>query len=178
MGTNRIISLRIKGNLKRFEIDRAVFFGLLSRFWGLTAGGVTAVLIATHFSPETQGYYYTFTTILALQVFVELGLGTVAAQFASHEWSKLNLDESGHIVGDRDALSRLTSVARVITTWFLFGGVVLAVGVGAAGYVFFSSSPDHGINWGSPWLLLCTVTGLTMWMVPAWSLLEGCNQVA
>ncbi len=62
----RTVSLKIKNNLKRFEIDRAVFFGLLSRIWGLAAGGVTAILIAAYFSPEIQGYYYTFTTILAL----------------------------------------------------------------------------------------------------------------
>src|SRR6266850_5266887 len=115
MSSNRTIRLKIKNNLKRFEIDRAVFFGLLSRIWGLAAGGVTAILIATYFSPELQGYFYTFTTILALQVFAELGLGTVAVQFASHEWSKLSLDKSGHIVGDKDALSRLISIARVIT---------------------------------------------------------------
>ena len=178
MSSNRTIILRIKNNLRRFEIDRAVFFGLLSRTWGLAAGGITALLIATYFSPELQGYYYTFTTILALQVFVELGLGTVAVQFASHEWSKLNLDGSGHIVGDGDSLSRLSSIAKAITTWFLFGGVLVAIGLGAAGYVFFSSSPDHNINWVSPWLLLCAVTGLTIWFVPTWSLLEGCNQVA
>ena len=178
MSSNRTISLKIKSNLKQWEIDRAVFFGLLSRIWGLAAGGVTAILIATYFSPEVQGYYYTFTTILALQVFVELGLGTVAVQFASHEWSKLNLDESGHIVGDRDALSRLISIAKAITTWFLFGGVLVAIGLGAVGYVFFSSSTDHNINWVSPWFLLSAVTGLTIWMVPIWSLLEGCNQVA
>src|SRR5712691_13054747 len=133
----RTVSLKIKNNLKRFEIDRAVFFGLLSRIWGLAAGGVTAILIATYFSPEVQGYYYTFTTILALQVFVELGLGTVAVQFASHEWSKLNLDESGHIVGDGDALSRLISVARVITPWFFWSGILVGAGLGAAGYLFF-----------------------------------------
>jgi len=178
MSFNRTVSLKIKNNLKRFQIDRAVFFGLLSRIWGLTAGGVTAILIAAYFSPEIQGYYYTFTTILALQVFVELGLGTVAVQFASHEWSKLNLDESGHIVGDGDALSRLISVARVITPWFFFGGILVAAGLGAAGYLFFSSSPAHDINWVSPWFLLCAVTGLTIWLVPIWSLLEGCNQVA
>src|SRR6266699_1194993 len=149
-------SLRLKFS-KSLEIDRAVFFGLLSRIWGLAAGGVTAILIATYFSPEIQGYYYTFTTILALQVFAELGLGTVAVQFASHEWSKLNLDESGRIVGDGDALSRLVSVAKVVTRWFLFAGVLVAVGVGAAGYVFFSTSPDHNIDWVSPWFLLCAV---------------------
>lgn len=178
MSSDRTIILTIKNSLRRFEIDRAVFFGLLSRTWGVAAGGVTAILIATYFSPELQGYYYTFTTLLALQVFVELGLGTVAIQFASHEWSKLNLDESGRIVGDRDALSRLISIARVTAAWFLVGGVLVAIGLGVAGYAFFSSSPDHSINWVSPWFLLCAVTGLTIWMVPTWSLLEGCNQVA
>jgi O-antigen/teichoic acid export membrane protein len=178
MNSNQTIAFRIKNNLRRLEIDRAVFFGLLSRTWGLIAGLATAILIATFFSPEVQGYYYTFATLLALQVFVELGLGTVAVQFASHEWSKLNLDESGHIVGDDDALSRLISLARLITTWFLVAGVLVAIGLGAAGYVFFSSTPDHGIDWASPWLLLCAVTGVTIWLVPVWSLLEGCNQVA
>ena len=177
VSSNRRTGLKIKSTLGRFEVDRAVFFGLLSRIWGLAAGSVTAILVATHFSPELQGYYYTFTTILALQVFVELGLGTVAAQFASHEWSKLNLNASGHIMGDKDALSRLISIANLITTWFLFGGILVAIGLGAVGYVFFSTSPGHNINWRSPWFLLCAVTGPAIWMVPTWSLLEGCNQV-
>jgi O-antigen/teichoic acid export membrane protein len=178
MNSNQTVAFRIKRSLRRLEIDRAVFFGLLSRIWGLIAGPATAILIATFFSPEVQGYYYTFTTLLALQAFVELGLGTVAVQFASHEWSKLNLDDSGHIVGDGDALSRLISLAKLITTWFLVAGVLIAIGLGAAGYVFFSGTPNHDIDWVSPWLLLCVVTGLTIWLVPVWSLLEGCNQVA
>jgi O-antigen/teichoic acid export membrane protein len=178
MNSNQTIAFRIKKNLRRLEIDRAVLFGLLSRTWGLIAGTATAILVATFFSPEVQGYYYTFTTLLALQVFVELGLGTVAVQFASHEWSKLSLDDSGHIVGDDDALSRLGSLARLITTWFVVAGVLVAIGLGAAGYVFFSGTPDHDIDWFSPWLLLCAITGLTIWLVPIWSLLEGCNQVA
>ncbi len=81
-------------------------------------------------------------------------------------------------MGDGDALSRLVSVAKVVTRWFLFAGVLVAVGLGAAGYVFFSTSPDHNIDWVSPWFLLCAVTGFTIWLVPTWSLLEGCNQVA
>jgi O-antigen/teichoic acid export membrane protein len=169
---------RIVENLKRFEVDRPVFFGLLTRIWGLGAGPVTAILIATYFSPEIQGYYYTFATILALQVFVELGLGTVTVQFASHEWAKLNLDESGHIVGDRTALSRLASIANITTKWFFIGSILVTLGLGIGGYAFFSSTPSYNINWLSPWILLCFVTGVTICLVPVWSLLEGCNQVA
>ena len=173
-----IIRLKVIETFKRFEVDRAVSFGLLTRAWGLCAGPITAILIASHFSPEIQGYYYTFATILALQVFVELGLGTVLVQFASHEWSRLNLDESGHIVGDMDSLSRLVSIANIGFQWFLIGGILLTVSLGVVGYVFFSTSPDLGINWALPWYLLCFITGLTICLVPVWSLLEGCNQVA
>src|SRR3990172_2856854 len=91
----KFINLTIRDLLYRFDVDRAVSFGLLRRGWNFCSEPVTAILIATKFTPELQGYYYTFATILALQVFVELGLGTVIVQFASHEWSKLNLDKSG-----------------------------------------------------------------------------------
>lgn len=170
--------IRIRSLARRAEIDRAVFFGLSRRGWNLCSEPVTIILIATKFTPELQGYYYTFATILALQVFIELGLGTVIVQFASHEWSKLNLDESGHIVGDRDSLSRLISLADFARKWYLVGGILAAIGLGIGGYIFFSTSPNSSIQWISPWLLLCFITGINICLVPIWSLLEGCNQVA
>ena len=81
--------------LHKAEIDRPVFFGLLTKIWAVGAGLVTAFLIVKHFSPAVQGYYYTFASLLALQVFVELGLGTVLVQFAAHEWSRLSLTSTG-----------------------------------------------------------------------------------
>src|SRR5476651_192970 len=99
------VARQLQDLLRRLDIDRAVFFGLLTRVWAVGAGPVTAVAIAARFTPELQGFYYTFATILALRTFVELGLGTVIIQFASHEWSGLALDPSGGIAGDRDALS-------------------------------------------------------------------------
>lgn len=169
---------RLRRLLRRLEVDRAVFFGLLAKIWGLCVAPITAILIATKFTPELQGYYFTFTTILALRVFVELGLGTVIVQFAGHEWAKLNLDESGHIVGDRNALSRLVSIADIASKWYLFGSIIVALGLGIGGFIFFSDSHYVGINWTAPWFLLCFVSGINVCLVPVWSLLEGCNQVA
>ncbi|MEW6419822.1 MAG: hypothetical protein AB1480_17195 [Nitrospirota bacterium] len=164
--------------LNRLEVDRAVSFGILAKIWGIGAGPVTAILIAIKFTPELQGYYYTFATILALQVFVELGLGTVIIQFASHEWSQLGLDKSGQIIGDRNALSRLVSLTGVASKWYSIGGIIAIFGLGAGGYVFFSGSPNSTVNWVAPWFLLCLLTGIDICLVPIWSLLEGCNQVA
>ncbi|MFC1532312.1 lipopolysaccharide biosynthesis protein [Thermodesulfobacteriota bacterium] len=163
--------------MNRVEVDRAVFFGVLSKVWSIVAGPVTLILIATKFSPELQGYYYTFGSILALQVFVELGLGSIIIQFASHEWAKLSIGEARQITGDSDALSRLTSLAKIITKWYFFGSIFLIFGLGIGGFIFFSSQSTVSFNWQNPWMILCLIAGLNLMLVPIWSLLEGCNMV-
>ena len=164
--------------LRYFYIDRPVFFGLADKVWLIMAGPVTMILIATCFTPELQGYYYTFANLLALQVFVEMGLGTVIIQFASHEWSKLSLNKEGKIVGDDIALSRLTSLTQIATKWYLVGGAVLSIGLAIGGYIFFSTSSNvTNVNWSGPWILLSLMTGINIILLPLWSILEGCNQV-
>lgn len=172
------LKVHLRSFARRIEMDRAVLFGVLSKIWGFGAGPVTAILIVAKFSPEVQGYYYTFGTILALQVFAELGLGTVIQQFASHEWSLLKLDGKGNIIGDHDALSRLTSIARIALKWYSVAGIVVAVGLIIGGSIFFSSSTTVNVSWILPWIVLCMLTGANILLVPVWSLLEGCNQVS
>jgi O-antigen/teichoic acid export membrane protein len=180
--TPSVMLPRLNGNLwkllRRAEIDRAVLFGIVTRIWSLVASPLTAILIATKFTAQLQGYYYTFASLVALQVFVELGLGTVIVQFASHEWSKLSLDENGRIIGDNAALSRLTSLAGIAAKWYLTGAAIAALGLAIGGYLFFEKSSQNNISWIAPWLTLSFLTAVTICLVPVWSLLEGCNQVS
>lgn len=163
---------------RRAEVDRAVVYGVLTTVWGVVSGPVSLVLIATRFSPEVQGFYYTFGSVLALRVFAELGLGGVIARFASHEWAALSLDDQGRIVGRPEALSRLVSLGRIAFRWYLVASGGVAVGLGLAGYVFFAQSSYPGVNWVAPWFTLCILSSMNLYLVPAWSLLEGCNQVS
>jgi len=128
------------------EIDSAVFFSLLSKLWSIVAGPITVILIAYKFTPELQGYYFTFINLIALQVFIELGLGVVIIQFASHEWSKLSLNKAGYIVGESEALSRLISLAKITIKWYLIGSLIAIFGLGIVGYIFFSQSQTSNLN--------------------------------
>lgn len=178
MGIDPLKSIsRSQRLLRRLEVDRAVFFGLLTRLVTLAASPISALLIATRFTPELQGYHYTFVTLLALQAFIELGLGTVIQQFASHEWAKLRLDPNGGISGSPDALSRLSSIARIGVAWFGAGSILLSIGLAIGGLRFFGTSPGGHVGWRSPWLALSVVTGIVLFLQPALSILEGCNQV-
>lgn len=160
-----------------FEIDRAVVFGLLTRFWRIAAGPVTMVIIASFFSAEVQGYYYTFATVLALKILVEMGLSTVIIQFASHEWSSLKFNKAGQVVGDPKSLSRLISLGRLVFSWYSVGGIIIVLGLSAAGYIFFSSKPDPGFEWMWPWFFICLITGIHFCFLPVWAILQGCNQM-
>lgn len=173
--------MRIKDKLNRLlhhaEVDRAVLFGLLTRFWQMLTGPVTLLLIARHMKPEVQGFYYTFASLLALQSFVELGFYVVIINVASHEWASLKLDNIGRICGESHALSRLVSLGRLTFKWYAAASAIFVVGVGAAGFVFFSQKSYPGIHWQFPWLVLVLLAGGTLWALPFNSLLEGCNQM-
>jgi O-antigen/teichoic acid export membrane protein len=172
------MTARFRWLLKQLEIDRAVVFVLLNRGWQFLAGPITLLLIARYFSPEVQGFYYTFDSLLALQSFVELGFFLVIINVASHEWAGLGLDSTGRIVGEPQALSRLVSLGRLIFKWYAVASAIFVVGVGTIGCVFFAQSSHPGIQWQAPWMVLVIVTGLLLWVLPFNSLLEGCNQVA
>jgi len=173
---------KIYANLRRLlhlvGVNRAVFFGALSKIWFAAAGAVTLILIAVRFTPELQGYYFTFYSLVSLQIFVELGMTAVIINFSSHEWSKLKLGENGQVIGDERALSRLRSLVKVVFLWYRVGAVILLVGMGLAGFIFFSLSANTGVSWVPPWLALCLLTAVNLSILPSFSLLEGCNQVA
>ena len=158
-------------------IDRGITYAILAKIWSLFAGPITLFLISFFMSPEVQGFYYTFLSLLALQSFIELGFYIVITQFASHEWANLKLGEQGEILGSEKALSRLVSLGRLVFKWYLGAAVVFVICVGAAGYYFLSQKSVPGIEWEIPWLVLVVVAGFQLWVMPFLSLLEGCNQV-
>jgi O-antigen/teichoic acid export membrane protein len=180
-----VISLRsmvtsnaLRPKFFQLESDRAVFFAIIGKIWGVCAGLITILLITVFFSPELQGYYYTFNSVLAFQVFAELGLGTVLTYYASHEWAKLAFDQRGRVTGDADALSRLTSLGRFALRWYLAAGAAATLVLAIGGLAFFSADGNQALPWKAAWIVLCVVTGLNLCLVPVWALLEGCNQVS
>jgi O-antigen/teichoic acid export membrane protein len=160
-----------------FDFNQATFFSIAGKVWLLGSGVVTTLLIARFFTPDLQGYYYTFNAVLVFQVFAELGLTTVITSFASHEWSKIKLEQDRQVSGDADAISRLTSLGRFSFKWYLVAGTAMALVLIIGGFIFFGTRPTQNAHWREPWIVLCIVTALNLFLLPVWALLEGCNQV-
>src|SRR5580704_12187420 len=161
-------------------LDRAIAFTILARFWQASSGVVTLFLIARFLTPSQQGYYYTFYSIVALQIVFELGFSFVILQLAAHERAHLKFLPGGAIEGNPVACSRLASVLQKAVYWYMAAGILMALALIPAGFVFFNAHPATGIpvSWRTPWCLLVLAAMLAFQIDPIFSFLEGCGFVA
>lgn len=158
--------------------DSALALSLTFKAWQAAAGILGIALVARYLDPVSQGYYYTFASLIALQSFFELGLFLVISVSASHEWAHLSLATDGSIVGNRDARSRLISLGRFVVQWYGVASVLFLLIASTFGLYFFASQSNTHLTWRAPWLLHVLFSAVSMWLVPFLSLLEGCNQMA
>ena len=161
-------------------LNRAIGFSLLARSWQIIAGPITMLLVAHYFNLTQQGFYYTFSSVLALQVVFELGLAFVITQFASHEFAALSWGQAGRINGEQAAVDRFHAILRRSVIWY--GGVALlmALFVLPAGLYFFSNHDAAGLNvsWQNPWVALVLAASLYLPIIPVLAAIEGSGQVA
>ena len=160
-------------------LDRAVFFSVLARFWSSAAGLITVTLIARFLSPVEQGYYYTFGSLVALQIIFELGFSFVILQLASHERARLAISSDQTISGDTVAHGRLASIVQKSVRWYSVAALFMAATLLPAGLYFFSSHRHSGpaVHWELPWSFAVLMAALNFQLDPLLSFLEGCGYV-
>ena len=172
-----MISL-LKKFLRFMGVDHAIVYTLAGRGWGLFSGIVMLLLVVRYLTPDEQGYYYTFASVLAMQIFFELGMSVVVMQFASHEMAHLTWSEAGTVEGDANAKSRLHSLFLLVTKWYGVIAALLIVVILPVGWIFFSTNHPHaGVNWQSAWVWLVLAAAVNIFIMPLLALLEGCGRV-
>lgn len=148
--------------LTRIEIDSHVLATLLFRSWSVVAGAVTILLIPFCLTIVQQGYYYTFASILALQVFFELGLGQVIVQIVAHEAAHLHRTDAGEFAGPPERLSRLASMRKLLHQWYLIAALLFLCFVNVLGLFFFRHGELPWGQWAVPWSLLVLATAANL----------------
>lgn len=159
-------------------IDKSIFFTSLAR--GIqTVGGVVSVLfVAKYLTGVEQGFYYTFGSIVAIQVFFELGLNSIITQYVAHEVSFLTWRTPINLSGDEKYRSRLSSLLHFSVKWYLFFAIVLLLTLLIAGFYFFGRYGSHDeVVWRLPWVLLSIATGINLLLAPILAFIEGLGKV-
>lgn len=164
--------------LNRLEVDRATFYAVATRYWQFLSGPITLWLVVEYFSPEMQGFYVTFWSVVGLQMFFELAFPQTIVTMTSHLWSKLDLDEKRRLTGDEDSISRLTHLMRISIV--VQAGLAISFGLlaGLFGLWFFADdAAADKLVWQAPWLTLVGLSSIAFALIPFLAVLEGCDQV-
>lgn len=165
--------------IEKSGINYAVVFSVLGRIVQGGGGLLSIYFVLKYLNKFEQGYFYTFGSILALQVFFELGLTSIITQFTAHEFAKLSIKNETLLTGNEENLSRISSLLHVSVKWFVILGICLIIVLTLVGYIFFNfyNSAQTKVDWFFPWIILTTTSGLNLMFTPILSFLEGLGKI-
>ena len=168
----------LKSVSKAIGIDKSIAYTTTGQAISTIGGFVTALFILWCLSKDEMGYYYTFKSLMAVQVFFELGMNTVITQYAAHEMPHLSW-QGTQLTGPERNQSRLASLLKFSAKWYIFFAIVLFLTLSIGGYRFFAHYGGRyvGIDWQKPWLILCVTTTLNLMLTPLFSYLQGLGKV-
>jgi len=171
--------LFIKNLLHSIGIDKAIFYTSLGRIIQTFGGFVSVILIAKYLTKIEQGFYYTFGSILAIQIFLELGLGGIITQYVAHENAHLNWDKEQQVNGESKYVSRLASLLRFCFKWYSILGILLVFVLVIVGLIYFNKfyMSEEAVNWIIPWVLLCIGTTMNFLVAPISAFISGLGRV-
>lgn len=174
-----MILKRLRKLVFKFGIDGAIGYTVLARIISVTGGLITIVFIALFLSEEEQGYYYTFGSIIAIQVFFELGLNGIITQYVAHETAHLQWSSNIELSGNEQHLSRLSSLLRFCIKVYGILALVLFIVLEISGYVFFTRYHQgiENVSWQFPWALIALTTSLIFIVSLLLSFIEGLGKV-
>lgn len=162
----------------QFGIDKAIFFTSSARIAQGLGGVISVLFVARYLTGIEQGFYFTFASILAIQVFFELGLNGIITQYVAHEASHLFLNGKKY-EGDEKYRSRMASLLHFCVKWYGVLAAALFLMSSTTGFVFFSHfyKAEAPINWLFPWLLISFGTTLYFMLSPFIAFIEGLGKV-
>jgi len=169
----------IKSAAKKIGIDGAIAYSSAARIFQAVAGVVSVFVIASFLTGPEQGYYFTFNSILAIQVFFELGFTGIMTQYVAHEVVHLNLNEEFIYEGKERYKSRLAYLVRFCLKWYTFVAALFLVIIIIVGLIYFGrfASPNDNVNWQGPWYLLSFSTAVKLFQSPFTAILSGLGKV-
>ncbi len=160
----------------KIGMDKAIAYSSGARIVQGIAGFGSMFFISTFLTGVEQGFYFTFGSILALQVFFELGLTGIMTQYVAHEASHLSIDENFEYQGENTFKSRLASLLRFCVKWYSILAIIALFFLMIAGFSYFSKygdSQSSDTEWRMPWILICIATAIQLFVSPLTSIISG-----
>lgn len=168
----------IKKIIQKIGIDKSIAYASAARIIQALSGVFSIFFIASFLSSEEQGFFFTFGSITAIQVFFELGFTAILTQFVSHETAVLKWTGNNMLEGEERNLSRLSSLIHFTLKWYLGISLILNLILIVGGNLFFEIyNKDSNVSWEIPWILTAVSVSTKFIIAPFQSILMGLGKI-
>ena len=169
----------LKQIAQRIGMDKSIAYSSGARIIQAFTGVASIIFISKYLTGIEQGFYYTFGSIVAIQVFFELGLTGIITQYVAHEASHLTLNNLQQFEGEEKYRSRLSSLLRFSVKWYAIISILLLIALTFTGFMFFEryDKSEGAVSWRLPWVLISLGTAIKLFQSPLTSLLMGIGKV-
>lgn len=169
----------LKRLAQKIGMDKSIAYSSGARVIQAFTGVASIIFISRYLTGIEQGFYYTFGSIVAIQVFFELGLTGIITQYVAYEAFHLTLNNQQQFEGDEIYRSRLGSLLRFSVKWYAIISILLLFVLILVGFIFFKryDKSDGTVSWKIPWILISIGTAIKLFQSPLTSLLMGIGKV-
>ena len=159
--------------IKKIFNDDVTNLNLILKSWKAFSSIFSLFFILQFLDDIEQGYYYTFLSLLGIQVLFELGFTQVFVIKASYLTEKFNFFFKEKIKIDSSEFLNLSSLIKFGFKFYSIASILLGFTLMIIGLFFFSNENTDLINWKLPWGLLVFSTCLNLILSPFLAFLEG-----
>jgi hypothetical protein len=148
---------------------------LLTKIWNLFGYLITFIVVSTYLDQIEQGYYYTINSLIALQIFFELGFSYVIVQKSSSLYTIWDSNKLDYL--KLSLFKDLASFFYYVIQWFLGCGFLLIIVLLVFGNLFFLDDASEIVSsLHSVWIFLVILTALNLILTALLSFFEGCGK--
>ncbi|AIR06916.1 MULTISPECIES: hypothetical protein [Cedecea] len=159
--------------VQKLGVDFDIGNTLLLRLWSTVSGALLVLIIPFFLSTPEQGYYFTFASLIGMQIFFELGFNFVITQMISHEMVNVKVTD-GKLDGRRNSVDRIYSLIAMLVKWYAVISILFFVTVYYIGIHFFNTHGSlHQSDWVYAWFGIVFCSSLNIFASPFLSVLEG-----
>jgi hypothetical protein len=164
--------------MSAFQVSPAYII-LTQKGWQAGSGLITALLVTFMLTPDEQGYYYTFASLISGYVLFDLGLSTLLVQISARLFSGLKLNCNQVIEPDGESKGNYLRFISWSLRWFRYVALFVLVLL-PIGYLYFSTAESSVdiVHWEFPWLVTVVAVSLSMFAYPALAVIEGIGRVS
>lgn len=141
-------------------------------------GFITILVVVRFLSLNTQGWYFTFSSIAAIYTLFDLGLSMVLVHLSAHLFGSLEWTNQGGVHGLMS--KRFSNLVQHSVRFYGRLSLLYLLIIGPIGILFFwfkKTNFDMDIEWLFPWISFVFFNALNVLFMPLIALIEGSGSV-